>query len=66
MSLNNSILTAGFTFGSIYLFARHYEFTTKTLHNNNRYVFDIINGSVLALSGSIYVYMFYRCVIKND
>ncbi len=39
MSLNNSILTAGFTFGSIYLFARHYEYTMKTLLNKNRYVF---------------------------
>jgi hypothetical protein len=39
MSINNSILVTGFTFGSIYLFTKHYEFTMKTLHNKNKYIF---------------------------
>lgn len=61
-TLNNSILIAGFSFGSIYLFSKHYEYTMKYFYKNNRYIFDCVNASILALSGSIYVYMCYKTI----
>ncbi len=62
--MDNSIILSSCLFGSIYLFSTSLKMINETFLENNKinYKLIMINGLTFIMSGSIFLYSFYKSI----